>query len=94
MLRLHGPYPGLVHLVARQMDKRMPPTRQVRTAEQEILHHHRIATRLFQRRHPLRTTTRYLRYENLHNKQSLNRHSLLAWILVSPRHVYTSSNPY
>jgi hypothetical protein len=66
------------------MDKRVPPTWQVRTAEQEILHHHRIAPRLFQRRHPLRTTTRYLRYENLHNKQSLNSHSLLAWIFVSP----------
>jgi hypothetical protein len=79
VLRLHGTDRHMVHLVSRRLDKHVPPTRQMRIAKQKVMHHHRLAARLLQRRYPLRTITRHFRCPTLRKEKGFNHG------LVSPR---------
>jgi hypothetical protein len=65
------------------VDQHVPSTRPVRTSKQEVLHYYRIVTRIFQRRYPLRATTRCCCRAAFAKKESLDISSLLTWMLVS-----------
>jgi hypothetical protein len=83
MLRLDRFDRSLVHLVTRGMDKHVPSAGQMRTAKQKVLHHHRVATRLFQRHYSLRTTAYCRCSAALPEEKGLVVSPFSPWMLVS-----------
>jgi hypothetical protein len=84
LLRLHGIDCYLVHLVACRLDQHVPPTWEMRVAKQEVMHYHRLPTRLLQRHHPLRTYTGCHRRPSIQQEKSLDDDTIPTGMLVSP----------
>jgi len=82
LLCVYGAHRDLVHLVARGLDQHVPSTRGVQAAEQEVVHHHRIAARLLQQCHPLRPDTCYSSSRSLRQEEGMGDGLVPPWMLV------------